>query len=264
MGKETFYFSHDYNARSDEKIKSLLRKHGILGYGIFWAIVEDLYNNANALRTHYDGIAFDLRVDENMVKSIVNDFDLFIIDGDFFGSSAVETRINERISKSVKARQSANKRWSNLRIDANACVFDANAMLEKKRKEINKVNKSKIVSASPPKFSFKKAFLDLGVSEEVLNDWLIVRKNKKASNTETAFNAIKSEFDKNKTHTAHEIICICAAKDWKGFKNEWLISNNIQNGGNKQSIAKGWQPTGFNQDNPNRHPSESGKPNGGY
>jgi len=135
----------------------------------------------------------------------------------------------------------------------------------KEREELKELKELKedIESYSPPKFSFKKAFLDLGVSEEVLNDWLIVRKNKKASNTETAFKAIKTEIDKSGKF-AGEIIQICAERNWQGFKNEWLISNNNQNGGNKQSIAKGWQPTGFNQDNPNRHPSASGKPNGGY
>jgi len=45
MPKDTYYFSHDYNCRNDEKIKRLLRKHGMCGYGIFWSIVEDLYNN---------------------------------------------------------------------------------------------------------------------------------------------------------------------------------------------------------------------------
>ena len=44
MAKETFYFSHDYNARNDIKIKKLILKHGFCGYGIFWAIIEDLYN----------------------------------------------------------------------------------------------------------------------------------------------------------------------------------------------------------------------------
>ena len=83
MPKDTFYFSHDYNARNDEKIKMLIRKHGMVGYGVFWAIVEDLYNNANALRTDYDGIAYDLRLHSDIVKSVVNDFDLFEIYGDY-------------------------------------------------------------------------------------------------------------------------------------------------------------------------------------
>ena len=120
MAKDTFYFSHDYNPRADEKIKLLLRKHGFLGYGIFWAIIEDLYNNANALRTDYEGIAFDLRVDTNIVKSVINDFDLFIIKDDFFGSLSVQRRLEERYEKSKKASNSANCRWSKQKNDANA------------------------------------------------------------------------------------------------------------------------------------------------
>ncbi len=110
--KETYYFSHDYNARTDEKIKRLLKKYGMTGYGIFWSIVEDLYNNANAMRTDYDDIAFDLRTDDDIVKSIVNDFDLFVIKNDFFSSQSIERRLEVRKKKTESARQSAIKRWS--------------------------------------------------------------------------------------------------------------------------------------------------------
>lgn len=109
--KETFYFSHDYNARTDEKIKKLIKKHGMAGYGIFWSIVEDLYNNANVLRTDYDGIAYDLRSENGVIKSIINDFDLFGIEDDFFGSESIERRLDERSERSEKARQKAFKRW---------------------------------------------------------------------------------------------------------------------------------------------------------
>lgn len=149
MAKDTFYFSHDYNSRSDEKIKLLIRKHGILGYGIFWAIVEDLYNNANALRTDSEGIAFDLRVDKNVVESILNDFDLFVMKDDFFGSLSVERRLNDRNLKSVKARESANSRWLKAKEDANAMrtQCDSNAIKESKGKE-SKQNKDSIISIS--------------------------------------------------------------------------------------------------------------------
>ena len=70
------YFSHDYNTRLDKKIKRLISKHGMQGYGVFWAIIEDLYNNANALQLDYESIAFDLRIDENLVKSIILDLQL--------------------------------------------------------------------------------------------------------------------------------------------------------------------------------------------
>ena len=161
--KETFYFSHDYNARSDEKIKKLLVKHGFYGYGIFWAIIEDLYNNANALRTDYDCIAFDLRTDEVMIKSIINDFDLFIINDGFFGSLSVERRLNERNEKSAKARESANKRWEKIKNDANAmrtqCKGNAikdSIVKEKKVKDSIEVITTKVVS---PEHQLIKDFL---------------------------------------------------------------------------------------------------------
>ena len=127
--KETFYFTHDYNARSDEKIKRLIMKHGMAGYGVFWCIIEDLYNNANALRTDCELIAFELHTSEEIVRSIIYDFDLFQIENDFFGSSSVERRLNERNSKSTKARESALYRWNNLKIMRTHCERIATAML---------------------------------------------------------------------------------------------------------------------------------------
>jgi len=156
MPKDTFYFSHDYNSRNDEKIKFLLRKHGITGYGLFWAIIEDLYNNANALRTDYDGIAFDYRVECEVVKSIINDFNLFVFDGETFGSLSVQKRLDERDSKSVKARQSASKRWTNANAMQSQC--DGNAIKESKGKEIKekKVNKGKEITFPFDSDVFKK------------------------------------------------------------------------------------------------------------
>jgi hypothetical protein len=131
------YFSHDYSTRLDDKIKLLIRKHGMIGYGSYWAIIEDLYNNANALRLDCEGIAYDLRVDESLVKSIINDFDLFVIDGDEFGSLSVGKRIEQRNERSKKARESALSRWNKKQDDANALrtECDSNAIKEKKRKE---------------------------------------------------------------------------------------------------------------------------------
>lgn len=128
MAKETFYFSHDFNARNDDKIKHLLRKHKWEGYGLFWAIIEELYNNANALRLDCEGIAYDLRTDAEVVKSIIHDFGLFEIRGGEFGSISIERRLDERNKKSQKASESAHKRWSQCKSDANALENDANAL----------------------------------------------------------------------------------------------------------------------------------------
>ena len=140
MAKDTFYFSHDYNARTDDKVKTLIRKHGMTGYGVFWSIIEDLYNNANALRTDYDGIAYDLRTQSDLVKSIVNDFDLFVVDDTFFGSSSVE-RLIERNDKSKKASLSAFKRWGKCEGNANALQNECESNAIKERKEKERIEK---------------------------------------------------------------------------------------------------------------------------
>jgi len=140
MAKDTYYFTHDFNARSDVKIKRLIQKHGLLGYGIFWALVEDLYNNANALPTDYECIAFDMRSHCDVIKSVVNDFDLFVIEKNTFHSKSVQTRLDERKEKSLKASQSANKRWDNANAMQPQC--DSNAIKKRKEKKERKIGDS--------------------------------------------------------------------------------------------------------------------------
>ena len=137
MTKDTFYFSPDHISRTDPKIKRLLARHGMQGYGIFWAIVEDLYNNANALQTDYETIAFDLRVDASVVQSIIQDVNLFTFDGEILWSASVERRLIERNNKSEKPRQSALSRWNKKPDDANAMRThsEGNAIKERKGKE---------------------------------------------------------------------------------------------------------------------------------
>ena len=146
------YFSHDYATRSDIKIKKMMVKHGILGYGVFWAIVEELYNNANALPTDCDCIAYDLRVDIEVVKSIVFDYDLFVIDGDKFSSMSVERRLSERAQVSKKASESAKARWERnanamrTHSERNAIKENKRIVKGKKEKENNKNHSPKEVS----------------------------------------------------------------------------------------------------------------------
>jgi hypothetical protein len=143
MKENTFYFSHDFNARSDQKIKRMLMRYGMQGYGIYWAIIEDLYQNANAMRTDYESIAFELRVDCDLVKSILNDFNLFVFDGENFGSLSVEKRMQERLNKSAKARESAFKRWDDataMRTHTDRNAIKERKGKEKKRKETKKNN----------------------------------------------------------------------------------------------------------------------------
>ena len=125
MNKETYYFSHDYNARNDHKIKRLISKHGYLGYGLFWAIIEDLYQNNNNIQLDYETLSYDYRADETTLKSIILDFDLFVIENNSFGSISIQNRLDKRNEKSKTARDNAKKRWgeNTSRIKADNCIF---------------------------------------------------------------------------------------------------------------------------------------------
>lgn len=209
--KDTFYFTHDYNARSDSRIKNLIRRHKMLGYGIYWAIIEDLYQNANALPLDYDGIAFDLHTDEQIIKSIINDFELFVITGDVFGSQSVEKRLQYRNEKSNKARISAYNRWNK---DANAMRTHSESNA---RKEM-KVNESKV-----KKYNFRESLVDYGFDSKLVDEWLIVRKQKKGVNSETAFFAFIREVEKTGIEK-NAVLQKCIERSWCGFEANWMSS----------------------------------------
>lgn len=40
------YFSHDSDARRDRKARLYISKTGLAGWGFFWAVLEDIYNNS--------------------------------------------------------------------------------------------------------------------------------------------------------------------------------------------------------------------------
>ena len=138
--EKSYYFSHDYGSRSDIKIKKLLAKHGYCGYGIFWALVEDLYSNENALPLDYETIAFDLRVDSNTLQSVVEDFGLFVVANNIISSNSVASRLQKRQEKSDKAKRSAKARWSQSdnKADAMRTHNEGNAIKERKGKETKK------------------------------------------------------------------------------------------------------------------------------
>ena len=84
------------------------------------------------------------------------------------------------------------------------------------------INKEKDV-----RFDFKKSLLEIGVSPQVAEDWLKVRKAKKAANTETAFKRIQKEIELSGL-SADECITIAVERSWQGFKAEWVANYQRQ------------------------------------
>lgn len=141
MGKETFYFSHDYNSRSDPKMVKLLMNCGIEGIGIYWCIVEMLYEEGGyLLQTEYERIAFELRTDYERIEKIINT-PLFKKDEQKFWSDSVLSRLKIRQEKSDTARKNIQSRWDKqIQSYNNGNTKNSNGNTIKE----SKVNKNKI------------------------------------------------------------------------------------------------------------------------
>ena len=108
------YFNHDSTARNDYRIVKMRSKLGMEGYGIFWAILEMLFTEENKLCIEdYDSLAFGLQCDPKLLKQVIEDFDLFIIEDNCFYSRRLNNQIEEINNKSNKAKENAKKRWNN-------------------------------------------------------------------------------------------------------------------------------------------------------
>ena len=74
-------------------------------------------------------------------------------------------------------------------------------------------------------YSFLAALLDNGFDEKLSREWMEVRKQLKAVNTETAFNSFMSQVQKHGGDRNH-ILRKCVERSWKGFNANWLEKEN--------------------------------------
>ena len=105
------YFPHDSNTRNDEKLIRLRIRHKAAGYGVYFMLLEILREKKDFLCPRdYNVIAYELREDAALVKSVIEEFGLFEFtkDGKFFYSESFLDRM-EKVS--AARREAANRRW---------------------------------------------------------------------------------------------------------------------------------------------------------
>ncbi len=138
------YFSHDIFSRENLKIKRLLAKHKMEGYGIFWAIAEFLHNHENKISVdELDLLAMDIGAKKEKIESIIFDFGLFSVRKNVISSKRVAQNLKLQKEKSKKAREAASVRWQDKEAHADALPMhsERNAIKEKKEKEIKEKEK---------------------------------------------------------------------------------------------------------------------------
>jgi hypothetical protein len=99
------------------------------------------------------------------------------------------------------------------------------------------LNKSTNIKTASPKFSFLGALIEYGFDRQLVEDWLKVRKTKKATNTQTAFNKFIEEVEQRSCNI-NEILEICVEKSWSGFKWTWVDNLKQTNTFNNGRVEK--------------------------
>ncbi len=124
--KDVYYFSHDANALSDPKILAMRCDYGLEGYGLFWAILELLRNeatyklplNKNTYRAikMQTGTTIDV---ESYLQDCINEYTdnesgngLFNADNKSFWSASLLRRMEKYETLKEKRSQAANARWN--------------------------------------------------------------------------------------------------------------------------------------------------------
>lgn len=176
------YFSHDSNARNSDKLIPLRMRLGAEGYGIYFMILERLREEPGYTSVKdYNMIAFDLRVDTGKVKSVIEDFGLFVFteDGKYFYSESFKRRMQQKDDKSRKLSEAGKKgnerRWKNNTDNQQENrhpittqsppdrICDENLSQEKKRKE--KESKGKNIPPLSPNGDIPQGELEFPLDE---------------------------------------------------------------------------------------------------
>ena len=104
------YFPHDFGARNDPKLINLQMEMGGTGIGLYWCIIEMIWEQGGYLGASYRSIAYMIRwATEDEVRRVIEDFDLFMHDNNLIWSPSLLSRMDAIEDKSTKRRESGRK-----------------------------------------------------------------------------------------------------------------------------------------------------------
>jgi hypothetical protein len=222
------YYLHDSNAFNDEKITELYIKFGYEGLGLFYTLLEKIASQEKPIKTSV--LKSQLKVGKKLDKCWKFMEEIEIIssnNGDTFNKQLMNFSEKYKIKSEKNAKRISDWREKQSLIKNVTCyehVCNTCKVKRSKYKVKKRIIRKRIHAKIIP-FDFKKSLLNLGIESKIVDDWIKVRKTKKGSNTETAFNDIKKQIEKS-GKTANECIKIAVIKSWCGFEYKWL--ENIQ------------------------------------
>lgn len=257
------YFSLDVDIFSDIKIRKLIKNHSGRALSVYICVLAFIYRNGYYVLNDEDfgfivseqtgdKVEFIEAVLDYCVKVGLFSAEMFeqgvytskgvqerylamckasrrnivfseytLISSEEIGINSEEIAIN---SKKTPIKKSKVNNISLLEKEKQKSVCVEFGEGEKKEQPLNAEKEtSPPVAPAPPPFNFRKAMLAKGFATELVDEWLKIRKAKKAINSELAFKTFIEQVRKT-NQDINAILSIIVQKQWKGFEADWLHS----------------------------------------
>ena len=255
------YFSLDVDIFSDIKIRKLIKNHSGRALSVYICVLAFIYRNGYYVLNDEDfgfivseqtgdKVEFIEAVLDYCVKVGLFSAEMFeqgvytskgvqeryltmckasrrnivfseytLISSEEIGINSEEIAINSEKTP-IKKSKVNNISFLEKKKQKSACVdFDEG---EKNNQPLNAEKEtSPPVALAPPPFNFRKAMLSEGFTPELVDEWLKIRKAKKAVNTERAFKAFVNQVQQT-NQDMNIVLEIVVQKQWKGFEADWL------------------------------------------
>jgi hypothetical protein len=122
--KDSYYFSHDSNARNDIKILHMRSRYGLAGYGAYWIIIEMLReSDGYKLESIVDSFVLQMYQPRRWVKRFIDDcvkvYGLLEINDGYLFSETLMNRMQHLDEIRLKRKQAIDKRWANTNVIQN-------------------------------------------------------------------------------------------------------------------------------------------------
>ena len=219
MDKELPYFKFEPNQWENGNIQMLSREDKGLFMDLcsmYWSRLGDVPLKL-AIQKLCAGNATALNplCDEKIIE---------VIEGNIFIKFLSE-QLNEFEDVSKQNSKNAKEGWEKRRklkeeSERNATALKSQSENDAIREDKIKEEEIKEDNNKALPFSFYNSLINYGFDKKLVSEWLKVRKNKKATNSETAFENFIREVEKLDCDI-NDILKQCVANSWSGFKSSW-------------------------------------------
>ena len=208
----SYYLGLDLNLPQNIKILKVKKELGYSGFGLYVELLLKLAQTPDyeLLKTDYELLAYEFRVETKYVQILIEDFDLFTLEKDKFYCSEVKAKMSNLEKKKEAGKvagkasgEARKKNKTNGRSTVVQTVVEQGDIIKKG----NIINKSKEINLPGLQADCKPLFLD----------YLEMRKQIKKQATEKAIELAISQLNKFSLEKQKEMLKSSILNNWSGI-----------------------------------------------